>query len=144
MHQLPETLAYQYAIIIDAKNALTLRQSAVIADIGLYLELLIPKINVYAMDAVKLISAHQDLDYIHQECVNRHFKLQFSDLEWRRSESHPCGLAFIHNKRHQEFSWQKKMLEFNGYSDAQAVGLQFLNDPAAVIENRLPALRSQR
>ncbi len=41
----PQALAYQYAMIVDARNALILRQSAIVADIGLYLESLIPKIQ---------------------------------------------------------------------------------------------------
>lgn len=97
------------------------------------------------MDEVKLTSIYRDLDYIHQECISRHIDIQFTDLEWQRSADHPCGLAFIDDKRHQEFSWRRKTLEIEEeYSDAQAVGIHFVNDPTALIENRLPALRSQR
>lgn len=140
----PDALAYQFATTIDAKNAITLRQSAIVADIGLYLQLLIPKINTYAIDKVKLIRIHQDLDYIYEECVSQQLNLQFSDLEWRRSANHPCGLAFIDANRHEEFSWQERIIEIGECDDALAVGMQFLGDPTALMENRFSKLRSQR
>ncbi|KJA23427.1 hypothetical protein HYPSUDRAFT_54375 [Hypholoma sublateritium FD-334 SS-4] len=140
----PEALARQYATTIDAKNALVLRQSAILADIGLFLELLIPKISIYETDRAKLTNIHQDLDYIHEECINQQINLQFSDLEWRRSADHACGLAFANRKRHSEFSWQERIIAIGEYyNDAQAVGQQFLADPACLIEHRFPALRSQ-
>lgn len=140
----PETLACQYATTVDAKNALVLRQSAIVADIGLFLELLIPKVNVYATDTVMLTSIQQDLELLRQECIARHIDLPFNDLEWGRSPDHPCGLAFTNEGRHQNFSWQDKTMDVSEYSDARAVGLQFVNDPASIIDNRLPTLRLQR
>lgn len=121
-----------------------LRQSAILADIGLFLELLIPKINTYVTDRVKLINVHQDLDYIHKECANRQIDMQFGDLEWRRSDDHPCGLAFTNKNRHTDFSWKERIIHIGEHHDAQAVGQQFLNDPAALIDNRFPPIRSQR
>lgn len=113
-------------------------------DIGLYLELLIPKINIYATDKVRLIGIHKDLDDIAQECVNQQIKLPFRDIEWSRSADHPCGLAFIDRKRHQEFSWRERILGIGEYADAHARGSHFLDDPIALMENRLPALKSQK
>lgn len=114
------------------------------ADIGLFLEMLIPKINTHATDKVKLINIHRDLDYIHEACSNRQINIQFSDLEWRRSAVHPCGLAFTDENRHKEFSWRERIIEIDDYHDAEAVGLQFLDDPTSLMDNRFPALRTQR
>lgn len=141
----PEALACQYATTIDAKNALVLRQSAIVADIGLFLELLIPKISIYETDRVKLINIHQHLDRIHQECISQQISIEFSDLEWRRSADHSCGLAFTNKNRHKEFSWRERIMAIGEYyNDARAVGQQFLNDPVSLVEHRFPALRSQR
>lgn len=121
-----------------------MRQSAIATDIGLYLELLIPKVNLYATDKVTLSSICQDLDYIRQECASQKVKLQFGDLEWSRSAKHPSGLAFMDDNRHQGFCWQETTMLIDTYSDALAVGSQFLKDPTALIENRLPNLRLHR
>ena len=114
------------------------------ADIGLFLEFLIPKVKIYATDNVQLINICQDLDYIHEECICQQTELPFSDLEWCRSTDHPCGLSFTDKNRHKEFSWKGSIINIGEYSDARAVGLQFLNDPAALIDNRFPKLRSQK
>ena len=140
----PEALSCQYATAIDAKNALILRQSAITADIGLFLEFLIPKINIYATDKVQLINIRQDLDYIHEECARQQIRLPFSDLEWSRLADHPNGLSFTDQNRHKDFSWKISIMDIGEYSYAQDAGLQFLNDPASLIDNRLPRLRSQR
>ncbi|KJA21686.1 hypothetical protein HYPSUDRAFT_55385 [Hypholoma sublateritium FD-334 SS-4] len=140
----PQTLARQYAVVIDARNALLLRQAAIVADIGLYLQLLTLKVNLYATDKANLASIHRDLEYIREECVRQKVKLPFGDLEWSRSAKHPSGLAFVHDDRHQDFCWQEITMLLHTYSDARAVGFQFLDDPASLIENRLPKLRSHR
>ncbi len=131
-------------MIVDARNALILRQSAIVADIGLYLESLIPKINLYAIDNAHLVSVREELDRICQECEDRKITLQFNDLEWSRSAKHPAGLSFLDDKRHRDFSWYETTMLIDTYSDARAVGLHFLSDPTALMENRLPRLNSQR
>lgn len=114
------------------------------ADIGLFMEILIPKINLYTTDRIKLINILQHVDYIREECISQQINIQFGDLEWHRSADHPCGLAFTDRNRYKEFSWRERVKEIGEYNDAQAVGLHFLNDPATLIDNRFPALRSQR
>lgn len=114
------------------------------ADIGLYLESLIPKTNLYTLDNARLASVLQDLDCIRRECADRKIALQFNDLEWSRSATHSAGLSFLDDKRHQDFCWQDTTMLIDTYSDARAIGLQFLNDPAALIENRLPKLTTHR
>lgn len=139
-----EALERHYSIVVDAKNAVSLRQSAILADIGLCLGLLIPKIHLYAKDRVLLASIYEDLDYIHQECSNRQIELSFDSLEWFRSADSPYGLGFVDDKRHQSFCWREKKLAINNYNAARAVALQFLGDPAALMEDRLSQLKMQR
>lgn len=139
----PAQLAHRYALIVDAKNALTLRQSAILADVGICLESLMPKINLYAMDEVKLLGIFKDLADIRQACDNHQIQLQFGDLEWHRSVTDPCGLAFVDDKRYKDFSWKDSAIAIDQFSDAQAAGRRFLRDPAALTENRLPKPKSQ-
>lgn len=136
----PQALAHQYAVVIDARNALVLRQSAIIADIGLHLESLAPKVNLYTMDTATLYSVLQDLEYIRKECVNQKVKLQFGDLEWSRSTKHPAGLAFVDDDRYPDFCWQESTTLIDTYRDARSIGLHFLKDPTALTENQLPKL----
>lgn len=138
-----EVLERQYSVAIDAQNALALRRSAVVADIGLCLELLIPKINLYAKDTVMLSSVSEDIASIYRQCSQQQLDLHFDHLERLRTPT-PYGLAFVDDKRHQSFCWQTSKIIIDGYREARAVGLRFLKDPAALIENRLPKLRSQR
>lgn len=140
-----EELQRQYAVTVDAKNAIILRQSAILVDIGHCLEVLRPKINLYAMDTVMLASAHADLEYIHSECLSQKIHLNFCDLEWHRSAQSPNGLAFVDDKRHPTFRWKERIITFGDHHEAEkAAGLQFLKDPAALIEGRLPRLGFQR
>lgn len=138
-----EALAHRYALVVDAKNALMLRQSAILVDIGLCLESLVPMINLHATDEVKLKTIRQELKNIRQACDYHQIKLEFGDLEWHRSAKDSWGLAFVDDKRYQDFSWKKSTMAIDECSDIRASGAQFLNDPAALIENRLPKLRSR-
>lgn len=140
---LPEALAYRYALAVDAKNALMLRQSAILTDVGICLESIIPMINLYSTDEVRLTNIHQDLEDIRQACDKHQIKLQFGDLEWHRSAKDPCGLAFVDDKRYQGFSWKESTMAIDGCGGAQVIGLRFVKDPAALVENRLPKGRRQ-
>lgn len=139
-----EELEHQYSVAVDAKNALAFRQMAILADIGIFLELLAAKIHVYTRDRVTLTSAYEDLRLIRQECSRKKLRVNFEYLEWYRLEKDRSGLGFVDENRHQTFSWQEKKLVFEDYRIPRAAALQFLRDPVALIEARLPRSAFQK
>lgn len=124
-----------FQVVIDAQNAMLLRQSAVLADIGMSLEMLTSQMRLYDKDKAKLVCIRDEMDRLMQACSDRHLNLNFEILERYRSSVPPYTPSFI--EMNQLLYWEKQPL-IDSRRDAQTAGLKFLQDPMALREYRLP------
>ena len=129
-------------MIIDAQNALLLRQSTTITDIGISLEMLTSLLCTYDTDAARLVSMKEEIELLMQANAERNLDLDFDILENFRSSFPPYDSSFT-EKNHSLYSTVQPLIDAR--RDAQAAGLHFLNDPMSLREYRLPLLlTSQR
>lgn len=139
----PEELEAYYNIVIDARNALALRQSVILANIGDCLDLLSTKLRLYDKDDALMQSTFYDVQSIKREAVNRKLGINFWALEYVRSGSSSAqhGASFIEN--HSDiYSTLGRVLDTKRSS--QRVARQFINDPQALREHRLAPYPSSR
>lgn len=132
----PNDLALYFNAVVDAKNALTLRQSAVMADIGDCLEMVSPKFGLYDTDSMVLQSVFYELQLIKEECQTRQLGLNFWALEYFRSGLHGSDYGFSFVEDHPElYATVGRVLgdkEFSSHATQQ-----FLQDPFSLREQRL-------
>lgn len=127
---------------IDAQNALLLRQSTIVTDIGISLEMLTSQLCIYDKDIAKLVSLKEELGFLVQANSERDLDLDFDILENFRSSFPPYKSSFTEQHRSLYRNIQPLV---DGKRDAQAVGFFFLKDPMSLREYRLPPLlTSQR
>lgn len=130
-----------FEVIVDAQNALLLRQSTTIADIGISLEMLTSQLCLYDKDAAKLVSLKEELELLMQAHSDREFDLDFDILENFRSSFPPYESSFTEENRSLYCSTQPHI---DVRRDAQAAGFYFLKDPMALREYRLPPLSTSQ
>lgn len=138
-------LEQRFNAVVDAKNAVTLRQSAILADIGDCLLQLDSKLRLYERDDVFLKSAAHELQLIKQQSKAAGHAINFLGLELLRSMSPDSyGQAFYEKHRVLCSSLQHVLAV---KEEAIQVAYQFLSDPSCLVEHRLvffAAATSQR
>lgn len=135
-----ENLERYFGKLIDARNAIALRQSALAIDIGDCLRALDTKLRLYAKDDVFLKTAAHEVYLIEQESLVRDLKINFFGLELLRSMTRnpSYGSSFL-EKESILFSSTRHVLRTR--EDAGRITSQFLADPYSLVEHRLPLLR---
>ena len=136
-----EGLERHFNCLVDAKHAISLRKSAILADIGDCLQALESKISLYHKDEVFLSSATQEIRLVKEASSTRGFGINFFVLEALRSlTSNPSyGLSFV-EKHATDCSFMRT--ELRKKEKLQHVAIHFLNDPYSVIEHRMPLFHS--
>lgn len=128
-------------IIVNAKSALTFRQHAILADIGLCLESLTAKLSLYTKDEAILSSIVEDMNYVKQHASMLKMDIPFHRLEHYPSVLPGCKPSF--KEIYQQLYEQAQPLT-GKYKHLQYMALQFLKDPAALPEYRLPKLSTSQ
>lgn len=123
-----------YNSLIDTRNAIIIRQSLVLADIGICLQQLLIKLDAYdSGDATKL-SVDNEIKGLERENRERKLRINFYGLESHRSACSRYGPSFLQEHsllflRLQPFLPPKAPFEAAAYA--------FLKDPSALRERRL-------
>lgn len=129
-----EGLKSYFNVLVDARNAVELRRSAVVADIGDCLKLLDSKLCLYSKDDVFLTSAACEIQLIQEESSARDFRINFFGLEYLRSLNPSYGLSFV--EKHSSV-YSSIQLVLRTKEDAERATYQFLADPSSLTERRL-------
>lgn len=130
----PDALKHYFEIAVDAENALLLRQSALVTDIGVCLEILTAQLSLYDRDKATLGCLKDDIHFLKEACAAKHLDIDFAAVANLRSLSPPHQLSF--RERHQNLYWEVRP-RIARHEDAQAAGYKFLEDPLALREYRL-------
>jgi hypothetical protein len=112
----------------------------VAVDISDSLEQLLPKLAMYEEDGQIVKSAFQDIDLIKEECKRRKLSPNFFALE-NFHEILPSHTPSVIEMHRELFSSMQNVLEHR--VGAQRTAAQFLKDPLALKERRLPHLTCQ-
>lgn len=136
-----ESLERYFNALIDARNAVALRKSALAIDIGDYLKVLDAKLSLYAKDEVFLKSAANEVQLITRESSARDLRINFFGLEILRSmaQNPSYGSSFL-ERESVILSSTTRILQKR--EDAGQVTHMFLADPYSLAERRLPLLRN--
>ncbi len=132
----PKELEKRFNVVTDAKNAVTLRQSAILAEIGEYLLQLDSKLRLYETDNVFVKSASHEIHMIQQQSTTIGHPIGFLGLELFRSMSSKVkyGPSFYERNRLLCSSVQRTL---DVKEEAIHVAYQFLSDPSCLVEHRL-------
>lgn len=140
-----DILKRHFEAAIDAENALHLRQSAVLTDIGICLEILTAKLSIYDLDNATSSYIKDDIESLKRACAARELKFNYTSLANLRSIVPPYHLSF--REKHQNLYWEVRQHDARR-RDAKAAALNYLQDPLALREYRLgkvsAAARSSR
>lgn len=138
-----EGLERRFNAAADAKNAVSLRRSAVAADIAESLRELDSQLRIYCWDEVFLKSAAYEIDLISDESSERNLRINFSGLERLRSLSrYPFYGASFLEKNSVVFSSTKQDLQTRG--DGGWAAQHFVADPRSLTEHRMPLFKPPR
>ena len=129
-----DDLQRQFIAIVDARNALVLRQYAVTADIGLCLQSLDTKLRLYAKDEAALSSAMESIGRIKQQAAKWKLDIPFHDLEHYPSLLSNYGACF---KQRNRRLFEEAQLLSGKYKLFQRMAYHFMKDPAALVDHRL-------
>lgn len=128
-------------MIIDAQNALLLRRSTTVTDIGISLEMLTSQMCLYDKDSANLVSLKEELELLMQASSERDLDLDFDILENFRSSFPPYKPSFT-EENHSLYREVQPLIDAR--RDIQAAGFCFLKDPMALREYRLPLLSTSQ
>ena len=136
-----QELEQRFCAVVDAKNAVTLRQSATLADIGDCLLLLDSKLRLYETDDVFVNSAVREMHMIEQQSSTSFLGLEVFRSTTSRGRH---GQSFYEKNRLLCSSVQRAI---DAKEENIQVAYQFLSDPSCLVEHRLvffAAATSQR
>lgn len=129
-------LEQRFNAVVDAKNAVNLRRSATLADIGDCLLLLDSKLRLYDRDDAFLKSAVHEIQLIKQQSKATGRPIDFLGLELLRSMSRNCKYGQSFYEKHRILcSSVQRILSVK--EQATHVAYQYLSDPASLLEHRL-------
>ncbi len=137
----PEVLEQHFGMIVDAKNALLLRQSTTITDMGTSLEMLTSQLSLYDKDTARLVSLKEELQLLMKAVFERELDLDFDVLENYRSSIPPYNLSFTEGNQ-ALYCTVRPIID--AQRDARAAALDFLKDPMALRDYRLPPFSSSQ
>lgn len=128
-----EELTHYFSAAVDAEHAIRLRESALLADIGDFIELLASKLKLYDQDRAVGKRVSDEVDLIRKESEVRNLDINFYGLEYYRRTNN-LGESFM--EEHSEvYHDMEPILEAKEFSTSLA--RRFLGDPMALREHRL-------
>lgn len=120
--------------VVDARSALTFRNYALLADIGLCLESLQQKLSLYLRGEAILSSAHENINHIKQSADKWKMDIPFHALEHYASLIRSCRHSFMEKNGHM----YEQVHPLSGkYKHLLSLVLRFMKDPAPLAEQRL-------
>lgn len=126
-----ELFEESYNILIDTRNAITMRQALVLADIGQCLQQLVTRLDAYdSGDAARTYVDHE-IDFIEEESRKRDFSINFYGLECHRSSCSTYGPSFLQNNRLLYLRLQSIL---DASSSFQSAASAFMNNPSLLRE----------
>lgn len=85
--------------LVDAKNAIAIRQSIILTEVGFYIEQLAAKFAMYNDDSAAMSTINSDIRYIWEKSDEHDIPINFYGLEFHRSTSSTYGLSFLQQQR---------------------------------------------
>lgn len=114
--------------LIDAKNAIAIRQSLVLTEIGICIEQLTSRLALYNSDSTAMLSVNNDINSIHDESDKQSLPINFYGLEYHRSTSSNYGSSFLQQQRSLRIQMEP-FLSSTHHLRTTASG--FLTDPSS-------------
>ena len=129
----PKEITRYFAAAVDAENAIRLRESALLVDIGDCVELLTSKLKLYDQDRAVSKRASDEIKLIKKESKARNLDINFYGLEYfRRANQLDESFREEHGEIYHDLEPILDMKEFS-----TSLALKFLEDPMALREHRL-------
>lgn len=126
-----EFLEASYNVLIDTRNAISMRQSIILADIGQCLQQLVTRLDAYdSGDAARTYVDHE-IEFIEEENQKRSLSINFYGLECHRSSCSNYGPSFLQTNRLLYLKLQS-ILDVSGVF--QSAASAFMNDPSLLRE----------
>ncbi len=132
-----EVLELSINSLTDTKNAIAIRQSLILAEIGVYIEQITSRLALYHADCSVLLSVNDDIRFIQNESNRREIPINFYGLEHHRSTCSGYGLSFL--QEHRSLRIQMQPFLQSTYQ-LRALASDFLDDPASDFFTRLNSL----
>lgn len=114
--------------LTDTKNAIAIRQSLILAEIGVYIEQMASRLALYHADCSVLLSVDDDIRFIKNESNRRNIPINFYGLEHHRSTCSDYGLSFL--QEHRSLRIQMDPFLKSTYQ-LRALASDFLDDPSS-------------
>lgn len=129
-----EVLERKYDTLVDTRNALALRQSVSLSEMGQYLEQVAIRLALYEDDEEIIAHLNYEMDSVDDEA--RRFNLPFDlyDAEFHRDLVSDRGPSFTQKNRR---TIRKVDLYLGTTRQARAAASQFLIDPLSLRDHRL-------
>ena len=135
-----EALEITYNALIDASDALSLRRSIILTDIGTALEQLCLRIREYIDDGTMISSINKSIRLIEEEDEKRSLMINFNALQNHRSSTSDYGCSFLQENR-MVFLRTQRFLESTSHLRRSATA--FMNDPMSLMNKMTPSIRSE-
>lgn len=130
-----DAISVYFGTIIDIRNALALRRSVFVVEIGCMLGDLAQKFNRHDKDTSVIEAVDRELEAIQQAVIQNNMDIKYEALECFRSTYNPeLGKCFF--EEHQ-FILPEIYEYLDAHKNATAACSQFVNDPTSLRENRL-------
>lgn len=129
-----EAFILSFNALIDASNALILRNTIELTDIGYYLGHAAAVLSRYDDDIAALESIKHKIAYIEAESTRQGMEINFYTLEHHRSTSSDYGLSFV-EEHHLLYTNLERYLAATRSFRQFAAG--YLDDPPSLRDHRL-------
>lgn len=135
-----ESLEVAFNALIDASDALSLRRSITLTELGAALEQVTALLRQYHDDGATLDSITNSIHYIEEEDRHRNLMINFCGLHNHRATSSDYGTSFLQRHRLVFLRTHQFFRATNRFRENAA---DFMADPALFIVKSSPRLRSE-
>lgn len=124
-----EALESSFNSLVDAKNAIAIRQSIILTGIGFYIEQLATGLAIYNGDCGAISSINDAIHHIQAESNKHNFPINFYGLEFHRSTSSQHGLSFLQQQRSLRIQLEPFL---NSTFHLRTVASEFILNPSSI------------
>lgn len=129
-----EVLEVAYNSLIDTRNAIAIRQSLILADIGACLQQLLGKLDAYDCGDATKSSVDNEIKHLEHENWERKLAINFYGLESHRSACSCYGPSFL---QEHTLLFLKLQPFLPPRAPFEAAAHAFLKDPSLLLDRRL-------
>ncbi len=133
-----ECLETSFNALIDASDALSLRRSIILTDIGTVLEQVTAQLRDYLDDGEMLSSINESIQIIEEEDQRRKLRINFYALQNHRSTSSSYGSSFLQQNRLIFLRTQKFLAST---AQLRHTAAAFIADPMSIMNTSSPCIR---